>query len=254
MVVYQKYAAQLEPLVRDPSAKVPEIKLTEEEKVLIRTTRAGRILSSLGAEPDFERLYTAFVDGTGDLFWDPSGKGAYTAEKLAKILDGTLDAGECKLIAAAFLALWVLPPPFGLGKFGSNPAASLQVFNDNNVNDGFISYHPKEGVRELRPNIMHPHGTVTDLNTRQPLYQWGNHKVIAHNGRLWDPTYRRIWDGETDMVAFRFTGVTHPKDRDAYRVAVVNAAPEKGWLAGQLMYMRLDLVGGGWKGPYRDIA
>ena len=49
-------------------------------------------------------------------------------------------------------------------------------------------------MRNLPPNVMHPHGNRFDLKTYQPLYQWGDHKVVFYDGKLWDPSYKTVWN------------------------------------------------------------
>lgn len=224
----------------------------------LANTMGGRVLAAYhnanhGAA-NFANLFATFNNFTGNFTWDPSGKGAYTTTKAMDTLDGTRLSGECKVLAAALLGLWNFPAPFGLGQAQSNPPASLYLFENYDAQEGFISHHPQLGVRGLPPNIIHPHGNAQDLNMRQPLYRWGDHKVVFYGGRLWDPSYKCTWAHEDEMVAFQYTGVAHATDRDVSQVRVVTPNVAKGWLSNQIMYVRFDLRGGGLKGPYRDIV
>lgn len=252
---YTKYQAHLERLLGEfahvqPASAIPVL---PGDLQLAPITLGGRVLAANPAH-NFQSLFDTFNNMTGTFVWDPSARGSYSVSRALETLDGTRTSGECKILAAALLGLWVFPPPFGLGQSRSSPTASLYKFENYDANEGFISHHPIQGVRGLRPNIMHPLGNPADLNTRQPLYQWGDHKVVFYNGRLWDPSYKSVWNHEGEMVAFEFTGQRHGTDHDAYQVRVVTSNPAKGWLANQLMFMRLDLIAGGWKGPYRAIG
>lgn len=252
---YTKYQANLERFLGEFAHVQTDnaIQVAAADLPLAPTTLGGRVLAQLPGI-NFENLFDVFNAMTNAFIWDPSARGSYTVARVLETLDGTRTSGECKVLAAALLGLWVFPQPFGLGQSRTAPSASLYTFENYDALEGFISYHPLHGVRGLRPNIMHPHGTAADVNTRQPLYQWGNHKCVFYHGRLWDPSYLRVWNREDEMVAFEFTGQRHATDHDAYQVRVVTSHQAKGWLANQLMFMRLDLRGGGWKGPYRAIG
>ena len=253
--VYVKYRDQLEPFLDDPSRMQPAAPLTIERDDLaaLPSTIAGQVLASRPGA-NFQALFTNFNLLTNGFTWDPSGRGAYTVPKVLATLDGTRTSGECKILAAALLGLWVFPPPLGLGQSRSSPNASLYTFKNYDDDNGFISHHPPLGVRNLAPNIMHPHGTVADLSTRQPLYQWGDHKIVFYDGKLWDPSYKAVWAREEEMVAFEFTGLQHPRDANAHQVKVVTPSQAKGWLANQLMYLVYDLSVYVWKGPYRELG
>jgi hypothetical protein len=254
MPFYTKYQAQLERYFGEFSeVQSGVIAVAEEDAALAAGTLGGRVLAALAGNT-FQQLFATFNAQTGAFVWNPAASGSYTFGRVLEALDGVRTSGECKIIAGALLGLWVFPPPFGLGQHASSPKASLYKFENYDSNEGFISHHPVGGVRGLRPNIMHPLGNAQDLNTRAPLYQWGDHKTVFYSGRLWDPSYQQIWNHERDMVAFQFTGLRSPADRDAYEVRVVTGDAAKGWLAGQLMFMRMDLAAGGWKGPYRAIG
>lgn len=252
---YAKYRTQLERYVGEfahvqPTAPIPIDPVDQPAAAL---TRGGQVLAALPGV-SFRNLFNTFNQVTAAFTWDPSARGSYTWQRAMEALDGTRTSGECKILATALLGLWVFPPPFGLGQAAAAPRASLYRFENYDAREGFVAHHPVGGVRGLRPNIMHPHGNPTDLATRQPLYQWGDHKVVFYDGRLWDPSYQCVWQREEDMVAFEFTGQHHYIDGDAYEVRVVTPNPARGWLARQMMFMRFDLTGGGWKGPYRAIA
>ncbi len=256
---YVRFEAQLAPYLEDLAAYKPAaVAHLPADAVEVGNSLGGMILAAYAianpGAPNFAALFATFNTLTGHFRWDPSGAGAYTSTKAMQMLDGTRASGECKVIAAALLGLWNFPAPFGLGQAQAMPHASLYKFENYDANEGFVSHHPMLGVRGLRPNIMHPQGTAMDLNTRQPLYKWGDHKAVYYQGRLWDPSYRAIWDSEAEMVAFEFTGVQHPTDHAAYQVRVVTPSIAKGWLANQIMYLRFDLAAGGYKGPYRNIG
>ena len=250
--VYSKYANQLSPyLGAVPPHQAQPIQIPQLDQVQLNQTPGGRVLATHPGN-NFAALFNAVTNNIYNDHqwqWDPSAAGAYTVNKTLDALDGTRTSGECKILAAVLLALWSFPPPFGLGQGG----ASLYLYNNNNANDGFIAHHPMAGVRGLRPNIMHPFGTPQDLNTRQPLYAWGDHKVVLHNGIYYDPSYKTTYNGPNDMLGMEYTGAAHPVN-DVYPVRIHSSNVAKGWIAGQTMYMRFDLLGGGWKGPYREIA
>ncbi len=253
--IYIKYRDRIERFLGEFAEVQPAdaIPLDQADLAALPSTIGGQVLASRPGA-NFQALFTNFNLLTNGFNWDPSGKGSFTVAKTLETLDGTRTSGECKVLAAALLGLWVFPPPLGLGQSRSTPKASLYRFENYSDDDGFISHHPLLGVRNLSPNILHPHGNRSDRNTYQPLYQWGDHKVVFYDGKLWDPSYKEVWNHEDEMVAFDFTGQKHPKDPNAYQVKVVTPNQAKGWLAGQTMYIVLDLNAGGWKGPYRAIG
>jgi hypothetical protein len=117
-----------------------------------------------------------------------------------------------------------------------------------------VAYHPKQGIHGLRPDIFHPFApTSLSFDMVQPLSFWGNHKVVAHNGIYYDPSYRRIYADLNDMAAFRMTA---KRDLEVYVAEVVCSNLTRRWLAGQTMYFRSLVTPEfiGWKGPYRAIA
>jgi hypothetical protein len=250
---YVRFQNQLERLLGDFGhvQPIPNIILTAGDRADLALTTGGLILNAqVGV--DFGTLFTTFNTMTNNFTWN--GGVGYSVGRVLETLDGTRTTGECKILAAALLGLWVFPAPFGLGQSGADLRASLYTFENYDEANGFISNHPQMGVRNLLPNILHPHGDPLDPRTYQPLYQWGDHKVVFYNGRLWDPSYKQIWGHESDMVAFEFTGQQHPRDATAYQIKVVTPNIAKGWLADQNMWMIFNHLNGGWRGPYRDIA
>lgn len=251
--IYAKYQPQLARYLGEYGhlqSSVP-IQVTEQDLRDLATTFGGIVMRHCQGN-SFSQLFD-FFNQHSVIVWDPSGKGGFSVTKTLQVLDGSLHQGECKVIAAALLGLWVFPAPFGLGQGGSSPTATLYTFDNYDSSDGFISHHPKAGIRGLRPNIMEPSGNQFDCATRQPLYQWGDHKCVYYNGRLWDPSYKRVWSREEEMVAFEFTGRKHSRDHQGYQVRVVSGDAGKGWLPGNLMYMKCDFLNGGWRGPYKDL-
>jgi len=251
---YSTYAAQLQPIFEATSPHLmPAPAVAAHHAGLAGNTPGGQVVAA--APANFDLLYNTFINtfGPAQFAWDPSARGSFTFGKLMDTLDGTRVSGECKLLAGALYALWIFPAPFGLGQGAARPAPAMHTFNNYDGNNGFISHHPLAGVRGLLPNVVHPFGNPHDPSTYQPLYQWGDHKVVYYNGRAYDPTYMHIWNNESEMVAFEFTLAPHP-DPNVYPLQVVTPNVAKGWLIGQTMYMRYDTTVFCWKGPYRDIA
>lgn len=251
--VYVRFQNQLERLLGDFAhvQVLPAIHVTAGDQDDLALTLGGLILA---AQPhiDFGMLFINFNNLTNGFTWN--GGVGYSVARVLETLDGTRTTGECKILAAALLGLWVFPPPFGLGQSHVTPRASLYTFENYDNANGFISNHPQTGIRNLLPNILHPHGDPLDPRTYQPLYQWGDHKAVFYNGQLWDPSYKQIWANESEMVAFEFTGQGHPRDPNAHQIRVVTPNIAKGWQANQILYMIFNHMNGGWRGPYREIG
>jgi len=162
-------------------------------------TMGADVLAAAGANPTFAQLYAAFnqVFTDAKFTWDPSGTGGTSDTKEKKALDGTVNHGECAVLAGALHKLWSMDAPFGLGKAGSSVVTyEPEKNNAEPMFVGFISPHPVGGIHGLAPNIFSKTGVA------QGLYSWENHKVVLHNGVYYDPSYRTTYAALTDMVAF----------------------------------------------------
>lgn len=109
--------------------------------------------------------------------WAPAGAGnSYTAG--ARLLDNTVNAGECAYVPNALAYLVNAPAPWGFGTGG----ATVEVYNGQD-DKGFIALHANN-LPGPQPNIIQPNG-----QTLPGYYLWGNHKVVCHNGTRYDACY-----------------------------------------------------------------
>lgn len=140
--IYIKYRDRLERLLGEFAEVQPAepIVLDQTDLAALPSTIGGQVLASRPGA-NFQALFTNFNLLTNGFTWDPTAKGSFTVAKTLETLDGTRTSGECKVLAAALLGLWVFPPPLGLGQSRSTPKASLYRF-ENYSDDGFISHHP----------------------------------------------------------------------------------------------------------------
>jgi|GEM_PF-6588449 len=229
--------------------------LTPQQTQQLALSNGGRIIAATNPVT-FANLFQAFVahfsTNPGSWKWDPSGAGAYSIQKVGRLLDGNpgINSGECQIFADGLRALWEFPAPFGLGQ------ANSQIRQYQSAHPtGFIGAHPRQGIWGLPPNIYHPIVNHQDPNGRQPLYLWGDHWVVEHTGLFYDPSLNTVYNNLVDMVAMSFQGAAngdfHPVDIEQNNLAL-------GWLQGQRMSIKSEVrlvgnnpVGFIWKGPYR---
>ena len=142
------------------------------------------------------QLFQAFLAADG-WTWAPGGAGDSRVMG-ARLLDSTINSGECAFVAHALDYLLAAPAPFGFGMLPANQATKSVVSFKGGVNDeGFISVH--NPVFNLGPNFVSG-GTS--------YYSWDNHKVVPAGGVFYDACYGTHYAALSDMaVADRtFTG------------------------------------------------
>ncbi|MGE3166784.1 MAG: hypothetical protein AB7O52_17915 [Planctomycetota bacterium] len=177
---YTQMAAKLANTAK-PVEEIRKLKIKDEDWL---PTPGGKIMSSLGTTPTFERLFDAFVDfgRKSNWTWDPGIPGA----KKGPLLDGkTCHSGECAVFAANLLLLAQLPKPYGL-----EMAAAPDYWSFGGKHgSGFVCEHDLDNiVSPLPANVR----TVAQIEHRAPLYLWENHKVLVHKGQVFDPSYGTV--------------------------------------------------------------
>lgn len=132
----------------------------------------------------FAALFKAFTTyvHTGGYTWNGSAGGGIGSP----LLDGEKSTGECLMFARALSILAYAPKPYGLALNRDDaPFTSYTGLNKK----GFVSAH--NTVLNLAANV-----------NGQPLYLWENHKVLAYQGRYYDPSYNKIYDDLRDMALY----------------------------------------------------
>jgi hypothetical protein len=120
--------------------------------------------------------------------WNPSVAGAsYNAG--ARLLDGTVNQGECGFPAYALAYIINAPQPYGFGVGGANVVTYSGLHNI-----GFISNHAN-ALPGPQPNIIRPQGGVLP-----GFYYWDNHKVVHFNGQFYDPNYGSVYPAIGSMA------------------------------------------------------
>lgn len=145
-------------------------------------TPGHQIMRRLPSSPTLGSLFDCFTDfgrASDDWVWDPQ-VGGY---KHGHLLDGLQGAGECALFAANFWVLAWAPPPYGLGIDDKK----LELWNFTGKHEkGFVAKHDHATiVSPVRANVRLP----LLIEAPTTLYLWENHKVVVHEGTVYDPAY-----------------------------------------------------------------
>jgi hypothetical protein len=256
------YKKELIKYIEKENKLIPKFTINKKsvEEAIIETV-GGKILAKKPST--FAKLFDIFTEYMEtEVKWHWNGSLSYSSTKVLEVLDGTCKEGECKIFAAALLALWNFPSPFGLAM----PGGSIVEYKPKDDKE-FFAYHPVEGIYGARPNVLklsttkenfllipsklNSSGWSTVKDYFQPLRMWSDHKVIEYKNIFYDPSYKKKYNSIKSMVAFSILSVS--LKTKVMTVKVQNANVEKKWGSGNTLFLKFFMDFGGYKGPVSKV-
>ncbi|HEX7637015.1 MAG TPA: hypothetical protein VF457_01350 [Burkholderiaceae bacterium] len=163
------------------------------------------------AGADFEALFGKFCEA-GSRRWGWHDSRVNQVANGLSLLDGQAVEVECGVFADALIRLATLPRPLGLGLDES--AFELVVCEGLHGEDGFVVDERRLPSFKIAPrcndsdviNVFEPAEDGSGRLERTPYTLWGNHKIIRHDGKLWDPCYGARYGHVTDFIEYDIQG------------------------------------------------
>jgi hypothetical protein len=170
----------------------------EQKEVMVVLKNINKFAIGLQIVKDmrsFDVLFTGFCNaGNGLWKWQKVGSSSGV-----KLLDGAVKGGECTEFAEALFALATYPPPLGLGMDESEFCISNY---EGQFGEGFVVDESKFPGSAVRCNGNTVNNVYTKHDELTGLTLWGNHTVLLHKGKCFDPSYGLEYGHPRELVIF----------------------------------------------------
>jgi hypothetical protein len=172
------------------NSPLPGVKIMKELKKILKPSDSEAV--------KVECLFKTFVEyAQGEAHWKWLGA---TPCGTPKVLDDANAQVECQGFVVALRSLMFYPAPFGLGIKQDICTVKTVAPKLGSEKSGFVACHPANGVMGLRPNIETP-AKIDESLFAGGFYLWANHKVLEYGGRIYDPSYGRVYETLGQMEA-----------------------------------------------------